>query len=696
MRWGLAGAFAALAFAVNIGWAEDRPREFLEFIRQQAAAAQAACNGDEVPADAAAWQQRNERLRRHLTAAWGGWPASTSKTAPTVRKLGELDREGYRLEKLIIETMPGIWMTAHAYVPKVEGAEKRPAILQVHGHWAGAKQDPHVQARCLGAVKHGFFVLAVDAFGAGERGIAEPLGEYHGEMVAATLYPVGTPLSGIQVYENMRAVDYLQSRPEVDGAKIGITGASGGGNQTMYAGAWDTRFGAAVPVCSVGNYQAYLGAACCMCEVVPGALRFTEEWGVLGLTAPRGLMVVSATRDAFQFSVGEAKKSLTRTEKVFAVSGQPGHLRHAIFESPHDYNQEMRQAMYGWMKLHLAGQGDGSPLPDPPMTLEEPETIRCYPGDSRPDDWITLPQYAAREGARALEQIRTKTSAADLDARRTVFRDTYVGPVLPGPTVQPARTDAGKTLIDFSPEPGLTLTARIEAPAAGAAPGKTVILLDLDGSAAAEASDLAAAIRAAGLTLVTCDLRATGASAQPGDKIARAPDHNTAEWSLWIGRPLLGQWVQDLRQLLLTLEQQDPALAKDVAIVGHGPAGLVSIAWGAAESTPAAGAPSRTIAAVGTLGSYIHPAPYTGQRLGTMLPGVLRDVGDVADLAGLATRGRVLLANPTDGGGKPLTAEQGDRVLAAARSIRPAEGIELVTGADGAAVITAIVGKASK
>ena len=96
----------------------------------------------------------------------------------------------------------------------------------------GAKQDPVVQSRCIGAAKLGFVVLCVDAFGAGERGVGTALGEYHGEMTAATLLLLGTPLSGMQVYENMRAVDYLLTRPEVDGDKIGITGASGGGNQT--------------------------------------------------------------------------------------------------------------------------------------------------------------------------------------------------------------------------------------------------------------------------------------------------------------------------------------------------------------------------------------------------------------------------------------------------------------------------------
>ena len=142
-----------------------------------------------------------------------------------------------------------------------------------------------VQARCLGLVKLGFFVLTLDAFGAGERHPTPGPGAYHGAILGASLWPASQTLLGMQVYDNRRAVDYLLTRPEVDGARLGVTGASGGGNQTMYAGALDERFQAVVPVCSVGNYQAYLQAACCVCEVLPGALRFTEEGDVLGLVA---------------------------------------------------------------------------------------------------------------------------------------------------------------------------------------------------------------------------------------------------------------------------------------------------------------------------------------------------------------------------------------------------------------------------
>ena len=73
----------------------------------------------------------------------------------------------------------------------------------------------------------------------------------------------------------------------MDGDRIGITGASGGGNQTMYAGAWDERFKAVVPVCSVGNYQAYLGTGCCLCEVVPGRCGSPRS-GASSAWSPRG------------------------------------------------------------------------------------------------------------------------------------------------------------------------------------------------------------------------------------------------------------------------------------------------------------------------------------------------------------------------------------------------------------------------
>jgi cephalosporin-C deacetylase-like acetyl esterase len=562
-------------------------------------------------------------------------------------------------------------MTANAYVP--DAPEKVPAVLCVHGHWRGAKQDPVVQARSIGLAKLGFFVLVVDAFGAGERGLNKALGEYHGEMVAATLFPPGLSLCGLQVYENSRAVDYLLTRPEVDGSRIGVTGASGGGNQTMYAGAWDDRLSAVVPVCSVGNYQAYLGAACCMCEVVPGALQFTEEWGVLAMSAPRGLRVINATRDAIQFSVGEAQKSLALAQPVFALYGREANLNHAIFESPHDYNRAMRESMYGWMTRFLKDTGDGSPIAEPDLQTEDPEALRCWPGQSRPDDFVTIPQFAAAEARKVLRQ---RTAPTDVGTWRAQRAESLLGlarclfgcdpPQLAVNALVSASSDGTERTITFQPEPGLTLTARQRQ--ADSPEHRLAIVVDLDGAEKAAESDLATALVGRGWSVLTVDLRATGQLAYPRDKIGRAADHNTAEWSLWLGRPLLGQWVIDIRRLLDALTENDGQLPKEILLAGTGPAGLVAICTAALDTR------ITRVAASGSLASFVTEQPYEGQRLGTIVPGILREAGDVAHVAALITPRRLVLAAGVSGSGQPLDAAQLNAAFAATRQVYEFEG----------------------
>jgi cephalosporin-C deacetylase-like acetyl esterase len=639
--------------------AADPPRPgdaYLAFVKKQAADLRAK---DRPPTSAEEWAQRRDELRKRLLAAWGGFPAEKCPLDP--HHHGELKRDGYRVEKVTFQTRPGVRMTANAYAPDRPG--KLPAILMVHGHWRGAKQDPVVQARCIGAAKLGFFVLCVDAFGAGERGVGTALGEYHGEMTAATLLPVGLPLSGLQVYENMRAVDYLLTRPEVDGDRIGITGASGGGNQTMYAGAMDDRLKAVVPVCSVGNYQAYLGAACCLCEVVPGALKFTEEGDVLGLVAPRALMVVSATRDAFQFSVGEAKKSVAAAAPVFKLLGKPDAIRHAVFDSPHDYNREMREAMYGWMTLHLKGEGDGSPIREPEIKTEDPEALRCYPGDTRPKDFVTVPRFAAAEGRKLLAARKAPGDRAALER------------VLGGPPTGEA------SYVKYSRRTATTTTTGPDGGAVNTTtppPGAPLVVLLTFGDAdAALSTPLAKALRQAGADVVVPRLRATGEQAVPGDTIGRAPDHNSAEWGLWLGRPLLGQWVQDVRYLLDVLGRPP----KSVTVIGEGPAGLVALCAAAVDDR------ITKAAAVGTLASFVSDEPYVGQRLGVMAPGILRDVGDVAHIAALAGPKRVVIAGGVEANGKPLTADQ------LREAYRPAAGVTILDDTDPAKVVAALKAK---
>ncbi|MEC9009912.1 MAG: acetylxylan esterase [Planctomycetota bacterium] len=635
-----------------------RSGEFLEFIRRSARELR---HGEAIPESLDQWKELRTAVRKNLVAAIG---LSTDAPGPVpVRKVGEQKKDGYRIEHLVLRTIRTrdgwIEMPANAYVPDApsKNAKPMPAVLCVHGHWSGAKQDPVVQSRCIGLAKLGFFVLSVDAFGAGERGLKTPLGEYHGEMVAATLWPTGTLLCGIQVWENMRAVDYLQTRPEVDPQRLGVTGTSGGGNQTIYAGALDERFQCVVPVCSVGNYQAYLGAACCMCELVPGALTFTDEWQVLGLVAPRALMVINATRDAVQFSVGEARKSVAGASKVFDLYDRSAAIRHVPIESGHDYNQPMREAMYGWMTRHLKGIGDGSPIPEPKLQPEDREAVRVWPKDSRPETHISLPQYSRHLAAAAMKK-QVEPMHAEHWESEAEWRVAHLRRLCQVPGGKKSEmgtvkvTKSGKSLeLQIESEPGIVVTTRWHP--GGKSRSRLALVLDLAGaSSAARSAEYAEALES-GWDVAVVELRATGSLAPKGNRVRRALDHNASQWAMWIGRPLVTQWVTDIRRVLEGLGKlvYKGRLPK-VRLVGRGEAGPLAVVAGALEpgidQVHTHGAPV----------SVITDEPYEDGPIGTLIPGSLKTIGDLPQLMSLLAPRPLRVVDPVTAGGEPLNVAQ--------------------------------------
>jgi cephalosporin-C deacetylase-like acetyl esterase len=618
---------------------------FNKFIQAQALALRSK---DMPPANRREWDQHRPKLREAMLAAMGPFPDKACALEPQFQ--GFLKKDGYRIEKLIFQSRPDVWVTANAYVPEAKG--KLPAVLVVHGHWPMARRDPVVQARCLGLVKLAFFVLAVDAFGSGERYPHPGSGTYHGALYGSTLWPVGQTLLGMQVYDNRRAVDYLLTRREVDGDRIGITGASGGGNQTMYAGALDERLKAVVPVCSVGTYQAYLQAACCVCEVLPGALRFTEEGDVLGLVAPRALLVINASQDAIQFSPGEAKKSVERARQIFKTYGADDHLDHRIFDSPHAYNQPMREAMYGWMTRWLKHEGEGQPIAEPAHELEKLEDLSCFPSGSaaRPSPFLYPPTFAVKEARNLLErftsrppdhkeewestavyirgQLREKVFGGFPKASRPVGRFGQSSIVDRLPT----------TALELQPEPGLPMPVWLQTKPGIEGRQAVCILMHLDGKSQALKHPLAKTLVGQKWFVVAPELRATGDLRPAGDAIHEAADHNSAEHSLWIGRPLLGQWVFDVSCLVDWLAIQPGLDQRRITIAGLGPAGIVALcAAGVLEGKISAAA------AIGTPVTYFTDQAYGSfMRMGLLAPGILR-LADIPQLAALSAPRRLVI-----------------------------------------------------
>src|SRR5690606_36977579 len=147
----------------------------------------------------------------------------------------------------------------------------------------------------------------------------------------------------------MRGVDLLASLPYVDSTRIGATGASGGGNQTMWLAAMDERVKAAMPVVSVGTFQSYIMNSNCVCELLADGLTHTEEAGVLALTAARHMTIVNAAEDKRpSFMPPQMLVSFRQAKAVCHMLGAADQIAYHIAAGGHNYSTEMRKHLLGW------------------------------------------------------------------------------------------------------------------------------------------------------------------------------------------------------------------------------------------------------------------------------------------------------------------------------------------------------------
>ncbi len=308
------------------------------------------------------WLHRREDVHAKLKSALGEFP---EERCPLNAKItGRLERDGYVIENLLFESRPGFYVTAAVYVPS-NARSPAPAILCPHGHWQDGRYHPDVQSRMIGLARRGYVVLSLDKVGYNER---EPEGPHR----TRNLFLVGMTVQGIQVWDNMRAIDYLCTRDDVDPERIGCTGASGGGNQTMYVSALDERIKASCPVCSVEMVECYMHKAACVCETVPGLVRFADLVEICGLIAPRALLLVHGMLDG-GFRIDSARKAFQRLQKIYSFYNQAKLSSFAAY-SGHAYNKEMREAVYAWFDKWLMEKQPPYPLEAPVSPEEEPAT----------------------------------------------------------------------------------------------------------------------------------------------------------------------------------------------------------------------------------------------------------------------------------------------------------------------------------
>jgi pimeloyl-ACP methyl ester carboxylesterase len=595
----------------------------------------------QAPSTVAEWEPYRAQLLRQLQLAAGPSPEPCPLA---VQEYGTLPLDGYRVTRISYRSRPDVRVTANLYVP--EGPGPFPGVLSVHGHWQQGKVAARVAARGHLLAKAGFVVLAVDAFGSGERGTVAGQYEYHGAQVGAALLSLGETLLGAQVWDNQRGLDLLQSLPCVDGERLGVTGASGGGNQTMWLAAFDPRIRAAVPVVSVGSFESYICTPNCVCEMLPRGLTLTEEWAILALAAPGALLVLNALRESNPaFFVSEMLRSFNPAQDLYRALGLGDRVDYRALDLTHGYWPEMQRHMLGWFRYWLKGDGTGRPC-DVPVYADLPERdLLCFPDHERPADVCSITDYATRHGRRlkAAALARPLPAAALRRDLAALLGADLAAPAqyLRGPRVaRPADELLTETFTLAGPHGAMlpcVLARRQEA-----TPRGTLLAVHPKGKGAAVESATVSAALKAGRQVCLVDLRNLGESRWDAGQVR--PEHEAARSALWLGRTLIGEWVEDLLAVARVLATDGP-----VDLVAWGEPGLAALAAAALDERAFA-----TVETLGVLASYVLDGKAHTQSMSIFVPGLL-NWGDVSLMAALAHAPVTLLA-PLGSSGQSLDA----------------------------------------
>jgi dienelactone hydrolase len=319
-----------------------------------------------APATARAWRDRARAVREQMLVTLGLWPMPP-RTPLNPRVYGKLQRDGYTIEKVVLETMPGFTLAGNLYRPS-GAAGRRPALLCPHGHWEDGRVNPEVQQRCIRWAKLGCVVFMYDMVGYND---SKPFGH---AFLNPRLDRWGFSLATLQTWNSIRALDWLTALPDVDAARIGCTGESGGGTQTFLLTALDPRIKVAAPVVMVSD--SFQGG--CACENAAGLRHGTDNVEFAALCAPRPLKLVGATGDWTAKTMTNAYPAI---RGVYALIGRPDDVTAEVFDFPHNYNQTSRNAVYAFMAPWLLGTGDVEATREGEQVPEKPEDLVAFDED---------------------------------------------------------------------------------------------------------------------------------------------------------------------------------------------------------------------------------------------------------------------------------------------------------------------------
>jgi cephalosporin-C deacetylase-like acetyl esterase len=347
------------------------------------------------------------------------------KTPLRPRVTGVVERDAYRIEKVIFESRPGFLVTANLYLPKGRKGPL-PGVVGTCGHSDNGKAAEPYQSFAQGLARMGYAVLVYDPVGQGERlqyghlpakvrprvGVGEHL--YAGNQQ----FLVGEFFGTWRAWDGIRALDYLLSRPEVDPKRVGLTGNSGGGTLAMWLCGLDRRWTVAAPGCAVTtfrrNLENELPTDTEQCPPRALALHL-DHADFLAALAPRPALILAKEQDFFD--VRGALEAYDRLRRLYRLLGRPDNVGLFVGPTAHGYTRENREAMYRWFN-HATGASDART--EPPVTIEKDETLWCTPKGQVAELGSRTVFSFTREKSRELARTRKALSEDELCGAVTV------------------------------------------------------------------------------------------------------------------------------------------------------------------------------------------------------------------------------------------------------------------------------------
>ncbi len=300
--------------------------------------------------EAERWQRD---LRAKLVELLGGFPDEKCDLLPRVVETKEFPT--YTRETVLFQSRPNMTVFGYLLLPK-DFETPGPVILCLHGHGRGVDDIVGIQEDgamrteygeyqndfALQCVEHGYAALAIEQFGFGHRrdGAAQERGSGNSSCQPASgaAFLLGQTMIGWRVYDAVRSLDYLSTRPEIDMNHVGVMGISGGGTTTFHSAAIDERFKVAVVSGYFNTFRdSILSISHCIDNYIPGILRYAEMYDLAGLIAPRAMFVESGTEDTI-FPIDATRFAFNRAKEIFRVFDAEDKLGIEVFEAAHSFH----------------------------------------------------------------------------------------------------------------------------------------------------------------------------------------------------------------------------------------------------------------------------------------------------------------------------------------------------------------------